>query len=171
MKTSWGVWKFAMFETDFLPNQIVFAKSVWKAPSNNGKSGCHWIFSNFWPGISVQMGRPQNPCVPGNSLISLTPTGILGIRGGPFALHLNGLDSIGWLFRDNIELKYGFIETLFAVDPKVQVDIQTLQRGSSTVSLRIIGNQENTYSWPLTAYRVLISELYHLNTKSCQVVV
>ena len=46
-------WKFAVFETDFLPNQIVFEKSAVIKPYDSGKSVWYWILSNFWPGISV----------------------------------------------------------------------------------------------------------------------
>ena len=68
--------------------------------------------------------------ISGNSVKTPYASSEIGILGEPFALRLNESDSIGWLFRDNIELKYGFITTLFAVDPKIQVDVQTLQRAN-----------------------------------------
>ena len=71
-------------------------------------------------------GPPESNFGPGNSVKNPYANSEIGILGGPFALRLNESDSIGWLFRDNIELKYGFITTLFAVDPKIQVDVQTL---------------------------------------------
>ena len=40
-------WKFAVFETDFLPNQIVFGKSAWATPDDSGKYVWHCILSNF----------------------------------------------------------------------------------------------------------------------------
>ena len=72
------------------------------------------------------MAPPKNPCGPGNSAKTPYANGEIEILGRPFALRLNELDSIGLLFCDNIELKYGFIEILFVVDPKIQIDVQTL---------------------------------------------
>ena len=68
------IWKFAVFETDFLPNQIVFAKSAVIKPYDHGKSVWYWILSNFWPAISVEMDRPKATLDRVTPSKTLTPT-------------------------------------------------------------------------------------------------
>ena len=70
---------------------------------------------------------PECNFLPGNSVKTPYANGKIGILRGRITLRLIESDSIGWLFRDNIELKYGPIQILFALDPKIQVDVQTLK--------------------------------------------
>ena len=88
-------------------------------------------FKQLLTGDKRANGLPESNFISGNSVKTPYASGEIGILGRPFALRLNELDSIGWLFHDNIKLKCGFIETLFALGPKIQVDVQTLGRGKS----------------------------------------